>query len=398
MSGYHYSKNICCGCRACEQICAQKCIVMDADKDGFLYPFINNNNCISCGLCKKVCPFRDGGYINPLAGDYPDTYAFYNYDMQTRKNSSSGGAFSALVDAFCNNNYVIFGAGFDENFVVRHSYVFDKDELSKFRKSKYVQSDMGDCYSKVKVFLSEGKKVVFSGTPCQIAGLRTFLRISYENLFCIDVICHGTPSPMVFDKYKQYLTSKYGSELTAFDFRFKRNDEWIPPYMMMEFENGKRLMVPGSDDPFMVGFYKMLYHRPSCYVCPFAKIPRVSDITIGDFIGVDTIAPHLNDNKGLSLILVNTPRGREIFNNMKESSSYLEPVSLENIIQFNPQLEHPVKVNLLRNKFMRDVERMDFASVRKIYLKGRHPFKRLLSNILGPNLIKNIKKSLRFYL
>ena len=182
------NKNLCCGCRACEQICPEGAIHMEEDKEGFLYPVIDEEKCTKCGMCVKVCPIKDGGYNNKSAFKNPNVYAAYHRDEQILNNSTSGGAFTAVVQAFCDKDYVIFGAIFDENIIIRHTFVTDIKNISKFRWSKYVQSDIGDSFNKARKFLKEGKKVLFSGTPCQIAGLKEFLGKDYENLLTIDLV------------------------------------------------------------------------------------------------------------------------------------------------------------------------------------------------------------------
>ncbi len=209
-------KEKCFGCEACKQICPRNAIEMVEDEEGFRYPKINDK-CINCGLCKKVCP-----YSNMPKGYSENKIAFggYHKDWRIRDKSTSGGAFSAIVDAYCDSNYVIFGAT-AKGLKVYHTYIEDKNELDKFRKSKYSQSSIGNAYKDAKKFLQEGKKVIFSGTPCQIAGLRAFLKdIDLNNLLTIEVICEGVPSPLYMKKYEEYLKEKYGSQIDTLDYRY----------------------------------------------------------------------------------------------------------------------------------------------------------------------------------
>jgi coenzyme F420-reducing hydrogenase beta subunit len=219
MKGYLTSNNKseCFGCEACAQACPKEAIIMHEDIEGFRYPVIEPNKCIKCGLCNKVCPYENmpTKYVN-------DKYVFggYNLNQQVRFDSTSGGAFSAIVDVFCDENYVIFGAE-AKGLLVFHSYITDKKELYKFRKSKYSQSIIGKSYKTVKKFLLDGKKVLFSGTPCQIAGLKSFLgNINQDLLLTVEVVCEGVPSPHYIRKYEKYLEKKYGAKIESIDYRY----------------------------------------------------------------------------------------------------------------------------------------------------------------------------------
>jgi len=210
-------KETCFGCEACLQSCPKDAIRMEEDQEGFRYPVADNGKCIECGICEKVCP-----YDNPPAKNTDEKYVFGGYHLNPliRFESTSGGAFSAIVDAFCDENYAIFGAKAD-GLNVYHTYITDKTELSAFRKSKYSQSVIGDSYKQVKQFLKEGKKVLFSGTPCQIAGLKTYLgKSNQDNLLTVEVICEGVPSPLYVRKLEQKLKAKYGSKIKSYDYRY----------------------------------------------------------------------------------------------------------------------------------------------------------------------------------
>ncbi|MHA1410885.1 MAG: 4Fe-4S binding protein, partial [Candidatus Odinarchaeia archaeon] len=241
-------KNLCCGCGACEQICPENAIHMEQDKEGFFYPVVDEERCTGCGMCAKVCPMKDGGYYNKSALKNPNVYAAYHKDEQVLNNSTSGGVFTAVVQAFCDKDYVIFGASFDKDMVVKHTFVTDSKNISKFRGSKYVQSEVGSSFDSARKFLKEGKRVLFSGTPCQIAGLKGFLRKDYESLLTVDVVCHGVPSPSIFEKYKQYLTRKYKKDIVGINFRDKSKRRWIKPYGTVKFEDGQILRTVHADN------------------------------------------------------------------------------------------------------------------------------------------------------
>lgn len=389
------NKEFCCGCRACEQICPTNCIDMKVDEEGFLYPIIDKDKCIKCEMCEKVCPIRDGGYSNINAFKSPEVCAAYHKDDEVLYKSTSGGAFTAIAQAFCVENYVIFGAGFDEYQVVRHFYITDKKDLDMFRGSKYVQSDIGYSFNKVKSFLKEGKNVLFTGNPCQVAGLKSFLKKDYENLLCVDFVCHGVPSPKVFEQYKNYLEQKYKSKVTSINFRDKNKKNWKLPYMTIYFENGTKVNDVHSDNIFILGFYNSYYIRPVCHNCPFTKTPRVSDITIADFWGIEEISPQFANDKGTSLILINTNKGREVFKNMKQYLTY-ESADLKQAIRFNPQLCRPSQNNQMRKSFMRDFSNgMNFNDIKRKYLKRRPFVKRLISSTVNRKTKNMIKRILR---
>ncbi len=233
-------KQECFGCESCVQVCNHSAISMQEDNEGFRYPIINKDLCVNCGLCKKICPID-----KPVSQNKRDKYVFGGYllDAEKRFESTSGGAFSAIVDAYCDENYVIFGAE-AKGLLVFHSYITDKKELSKFRKSKYSQSIIGKSYKQVKQFLSEGKKVLFSGTPCQIAGLKSYLgNINQELLLTVEVVCEGVPSPIYMRKYEKHLEKKYGQQIKSIDYRYTgkslfSNGKWDFQQMKSDISGG----------------------------------------------------------------------------------------------------------------------------------------------------------------
>lgn len=213
------NRSYCCGCRACEQICPKSCIIMNDDEEGFYYPIKDEELCINCNLCKSVCPNVNKDKLSEDNGDfsfYPKAYMVIHKDESTLDNSSSGGAFSTIVETYCNENFIVFGVELDENLNAIHSYTETIAGIEKYRKSKYVQSDIGDSYKKAEEFLKVGKKVLFTGTPCQIAGLRLYLKREYDNLLCVDIVCHGVPSQKVFNYYLNYMQKKYKGVIKSY--------------------------------------------------------------------------------------------------------------------------------------------------------------------------------------
>jgi coenzyme F420-reducing hydrogenase beta subunit len=249
------NKEMCCGCRACETVCPIKCITMIEDKEGFYYPLKQNDLCINCGLCEGVCPSIHKEKIDHIASEtIPKAFLAINKDEKTVYNSASGGVFSAVVNAYCKDNYVIFGAQFDDQLRVIHSHVHSLDEIDKYRKSKYVQSNINDSYKKAEAYLKSGKRVLFTGTPCQIAGLRLYLKKEYEHLFCVDLVCHGVPSQKIFDKYIQYIEQKYKEKVTDFTFRHKTIDKkgsWNSKNVKLKTDKREVASSPNKD-PYLL--------------------------------------------------------------------------------------------------------------------------------------------------
>ena len=309
----------CCGCTSCAERCPKQCISMKPDNQGFLYPYINTAKCIECGLCERVCPILNTARpVNPIK-----VYAAYHNDEFIRKNSSSGGVFSAIAETIIQEGGVVFGARFDDQWRVVHSYTDSTDGLVAFRGSKYVQSYIGQSYSKVEAFLNQGRKVLFSGTPCQIAGLKHFLRKNYDNLYVVDFICHGVPSPLVWENYVHSLSSKRNlsskERITSIAFRDKRAG-WrkygFSVWAQEAFKAGKNasssrgqkryLYEIQQQNVYLRGFLQNLYLRPSCFHCMFRGFKSGSDITLSDYWGVRYLFPNLDDDKGLSLIIQKT--------------------------------------------------------------------------------------------
>ena len=331
-------KKDCTGCYACASICPTNCISMTNDKEGFWYPEVDNDKCIKCGKCINVCP-----PINyEAAKNQPIAYACINKDESIRLESSSGGIFTLIAEKIIENGGVIFGAEFGERFEVVHGYVDTKNEIKRFRGSKYVQSKIGDTYKKAKEVLDSGKEVLFSGTPCQISGLKTFLGKSYNNLLCIDIICHGVPSPMVWKKYIKYREEKAGSSTERIAFR-RKDEGWKRFSVSFTFKNDTEYRQNFREDLFMKAFLKDICLRPSCYDCKFKTIHRESDLTLADFWGVQNILPDLDDDMGTSLILVNSDAGQAMLEQIKEKVT-CKKVDLNEAIKYNAAA---IKIHLL---------------------------------------------------
>lgn len=337
------NKENCCGCGACVQRCPKQCIAFKEDEEGFLYPRVDESLCIDCGLCEKVCPILNTDVPRePLA-----VYAAFNHDEEVRITSSSGGIFSLFAESVIAEGGVVFGAKFNENWEVVHDYSETKEGLAAFRGSKYVQSLIGRAYKDAERFLKEGRKVLFSGTPCQISGLKKFLRKDYENLVTIDFICHGVPSPGVFRWYMAEeltnilkkkvfrlpkegelknipsigtLAEKANVELKNIHFRDKIKG-WKKFSFSICFSKlqGSNIVFSQSlrENKFILGFLKDLYLRPSCHMCVCKNLKSGADVTLGDFWGIQNILPQIDDDKGISLVLVSSPKGMQLFLDLK---------------------------------------------------------------------------------
>lgn len=337
----------CCGCSACALGCPKHCIKLAEDAEGFLYPLIDNKVCVKCGKCDSVCPIQhSNGPQVPFA-----TYAATNPDEYVRSQSSSGGIFSLLAEYVIRQSGVVFGAAFNENWEVKHSYTDTPDGIAKFRGSKYVQSRIGASYVEAERFLKAGRKVLFSGTPCQIAGLKSFLRKDYENLLTVDCVCHGVPSPGIF---KEYLKSASRPPITKINFRDKSTG-WKHFSVTVKSENAEMSQIYHSNE-YMQGFLGNLYLRPSCYDCHFREGRSGSDITLGDFWGIDKIRPDLDDDKGLSLVIANNKQANDL---LRELGGDMNEMQLSNAIKYNPSITTSVSIPKYRQLFFRARKHFD---------------------------------------
>lgn len=337
---------MCCGCSACAQICPKQCISLKEDKEGFLYPAVDNSSCIDCGLCEKTCPV-----INQNEPKKPVvTLAAVNSDESVRLASSSGGIFTLLAERTIDNGGVVFGAAFDENWNVKHICIDRKSELPKLRGSKYVQSIIGNCYKEAKTYLDTGKEVLFSGTPCQITGLKKFIRKDYKNLKTVDVVCHGTPSPKVWRKYLEEVSLEHNIEkITDIQFRDK-TEGWKNFSLSIKYKDKegaeKTFRETLNENIFMRCFLSNLCLRPSCYACPARNGKSGSDITLADLWGAENICPESDDDKGVSLVLL---RNKEF------SLTGFEKKEIEysKAVMYNPSIESDVALPDKRDRFFR---------------------------------------------
>lgn len=392
-------KTLCCGCEACVQICPKHCISFDEDAEGFSYPVIDQTSCIDCGLCEKICheihPFEEKKPIRIIAAN--------NKKKEVRLNSSSGGIFTCLAENCIKEGGVVFGARFDENWEIIITETDNIDDLNFFRGSKYVQAKIGDSFKKTKEYLDGGRKVLFSGTPCQIAGLNHFLKKEYKDLLTVDFVCHGVPSPMVWRKYLEEVKQKEKKDahkadkyvrIKSISFRDKISG-WkkysFTLTLATDSADGKKNSVSFShiynEDIYMKAFLTNLILRPSCYVCPSKCGKSHADITMADFWGIENVKPEMDDDIGTSLVLINSTKGESSipFSEMSYSDTTYEIAKT-----CNPSIWRSPKCHPKREHFFSQLSEVEFIS-KQIERELRKPlnrrivmaFKRLVKRFIG---------------
>lgn len=351
----------CTGCAACMNVCAKQAITMRADKEGFLQPSVDEALCVQCGLCTKTCPVLSP--LPPWGGAGPEVYAAWH--RGDRRVSSSGGAFSAFARRTLEKKGVVFGAAFDDRLHLRHVGVMDVEELSALRGSKYVQSEIGDTFGRIRNELKNGREVMFCGTPCQVAGLRSFLHKPYDNLLTLDLACHGVPSERVFHRYLKKLKNRLGfaeKGLCIENYEFRRRDGWGKAPSVSTGSNCHQLY--GVDALYMEAFNASALFRKSCYHCPFAALPRIGDITIADFWGIGRHGvPFKHDvMKGVSLVIANSERGKRAMEDLGDET-FTERRTLEEALVENHNLNHSSAMHPQRDEiieaFLRDDVTLD---------------------------------------
>lgn len=348
-----FDKKKCCGCGACMQICPKNCITMRADNEGFLYPVVDTSVCVQCGACEKVCPFNSVyEQQKPIS-----TYGVINTNEQIRLTSSSGGAFTALARTILRQNGVVFGACFDKDYQVVIAYAEDEDSLEAFKGSKYVQAQVGESFSKCKFFLNQNKIVLFSGTPCQISGLKHFLKKDYDSLYTVDVVCHGAPSPMVWKTYLNWCKRQNSGLFPIRNISFRDKCSGWKGYSFTIKGQNRTLSTPYKYNPYMKAFLWDVILRPSCYECKAKAGTSHADLTLGDFWGIDRIEPSIDDNKGVSLVLANSIKGKELINKAVELNVFA--ADYDKAVYYNPAIVNPVKPHPKRNYFFQHFNSTD---------------------------------------
>lgn len=336
----------CCICGNCVQRCPKEAISLTKNFNTFNYPEINYNLCNGCNRCETVCPTLNELNQQQCLG----AYMAKNINLTERKLSSSGGMFSVFANYIIENNGLVCGAAFD-GLKVKHIIVDNKADLYKLRGSKYVQSDLGDCFEHIEKYLDNNRLVLFVGCPCQTAALRTYLKKDYSNqLYLVDFICHGMLSQSLFDDYIKYLEKKYKSRVVSFSFRDK-TDGWIESGPKIKFSNGKIKRWPLYEDTYMQGYFSAVCMKNSCYTCKYKNFHSGSDITFADYWGCENINPEFYDFYGVSAVVINNENGNLLFNNISNNIEY-KSVDLENIVKYNSGLIKPFEEGKDRSLFM----------------------------------------------
>ncbi len=326
-------KSACCGCTACASICPKEAIKMAPDEEGFLYPSVDMNSCVECGLCDSVCPIQQKCESNTRK---VESYVLRTKAENVLMNSTSGGFVTPLIEYVLEYNGIVCAAAYDKNFTVRHIFVNSNggDRLDNIRGSKYVQSDLNDCYKRIKEYLEQNKMVCFIGTTCQVSGLKSFLRRNYEELITVDLVCHGVPSPKLWSKYLDYQKNKYHSEIREISFRNKTYG-YHSGTMKICFSNGKTYFGSARVDYMLKSFFREIASRPSCYQCKFKTIKRCSDYTIYDCWHATQLVENLrDDDKGYTNVIVQSEKGKKILNQIRNQYE-LYPADTEKAVNLD---------------------------------------------------------------
>lgn len=363
----------CCGCTACASVCNHKAITMSEDKEGFLYPIVNNNLCKRCGLCVSVCPIKKRSISADIRPSQIAYKAIRIKNDSLLERSSSGGAFIAIASYIIYKGGVVCGAKYTDDSVVIHSFAYTMEDIYDFMGSKYSQSDIRGIYEQIKKLLQSGRIVLFSGTPCQTHGLTLFLKKKYENLVTVDLVCHAVPSPKIFREYINFCSQILGKRIKSVDMRSKIPYGWSHNFTYcFNLESGEKITEPEGIERWGRLFFSKLIDRPSCHQCRYANLNRIGDLTIADFWDDDNKRPDIKSNKGTSLCLINSRKGLDIIENIKDSIQTWD-ITMDESIQ--PCLLYPTSAHKLRDRFWIDYEQKGFGFVYKKYFTDSLYFK-----------------------
>ncbi|MBR2261331.1 MAG: Coenzyme F420 hydrogenase/dehydrogenase, beta subunit C-terminal domain [Paludibacteraceae bacterium] len=386
-------KTDCCGCNACGDVCNKNAITFKIDIEGFWYPEVDKDKCNNCGLCEKVCPIINIKELKKNDSDKPlHTIAAINKNMKVRWDSTSGGAFSALSEVMYAQGGYVSGALYNEDFSVRNFVSNNHEDLEKLRSSKYLQSNAEGLYSEIRMLLKNGEKVLACGTPCQMAALRSFLQKEYDNLIIVDFICRGVNSPKVYRAYLDSLEKKYNSKVVYVKAKNKELG-WRNLTRKVTFANGQSYYGVYMDDDFRRGYHTNVFCRPSCYDCKFKGFPRIADITIADYWGIEKVDKNLDNNIGTSMILLNSKKGVAYFEKVKDYIEYKE-TPFESILGGNIALRksiEPAKID--RKVFFEDLEAHGFDFVTQKY----YPLNKKNKNGIKYHLKSIVKQYISLY-
>ncbi|MDE5773653.1 MAG: Coenzyme F420 hydrogenase/dehydrogenase, beta subunit C-terminal domain [Muribaculaceae bacterium] len=397
-------KTECCGCNACGDICPTQAISFHNDNEGFWYPEVDRNKCINCGLCDKSCPMLHTDTLHSHGQREPKVYGGYHKNISIRFDSTSGGAFSALANAMYKQGGYVSGAVFNPDWTVSNYISNNKKDLSRLRSSKYVESNAEGLYKEIKRLLKEGEKVLACGSPCQMAGLRTFLGKDYDNLIIVDFLCRATNSPKAYRRYLEYLEDVYGGKIVSIKAKNKDHG-WRSLARKVVFDNGKVYYGEGHEDPYRRGYHLNYFERPCCYNCKFKGLPRIADISLADFWGIENIDKSIDGNLGTSMIMINTEKGEKFFDGIK-SKMVLKEFDAQRAFRGNFSVVmgdccHAPK-GYDREQMFKDMDAMRFDALADKYFpyrpaSGIRSIKSLIKKLLkfGYNTLRNPSQLLR---
>lgn len=381
-------KERCCGCGACLEICPKQCIQFAEDEEGFMYPQVDKTKCIECNLCEKVCPITSK-YNN--VNICSEAYGAYSCNYDERILSSSGGIFSVLASNVLDKEGVVCGAAYDEEWNVSHILVETKEQLKRLRGSKYTQSLNKGIYSLIKKKLNDGRIVLYSGTACQVAGLKKYLQKDYENLITVDILCHGVPTPKLWKKYLEEMQFLKKSRIKEIDLRNKETG-WKEYSIKICFDNNEQINEKFDENYYMKMFLGNLCLRPSCHDCQYKDIEHPSDITIGDYWGIEKQFPEMDDNKGISIIKINTCKGKKIFAEISSKLVY-KKVDIEVALPPTADSRKSVVRHSNREKFFQQIDKKSMEQLVKLTKTSKCRRKvRKLKKLLKDLFIKKSKK------
>lgn len=373
-------KSECCGCSACFNMCPYETILMVADEKGFLYPQVQMERCIDCGLCERVCAFKNKIYEEPKR--FPKVYAVKAKDDDVRFESTSGGMFTLLSDLVLNNGGIVYGVAFDENMKALHIRADSKEKRNLCRNSKYSQSDVNTVFSQVKQDLSEGREVLFTGTPCQTDALKTFLiGMNTDKLVLMDIVCHGVLSPKLYRDFIDFIEAKRHKKVVGYKHRAK--DSGWGHNEKVFFSDGTAEKNTTLMQVLKAIFYKNSALRDACYNCKYTNFSRPSDITVADFWGIEKCAPDFKDNKGVSLVLLNTEKGSKYFDRLKDYMEFKEQ-TIGDACYKNPNLSKPSLSEVDMDLFWQQYHSNGFSYIAKKYgnYNLKHRVKKIIKYII----------------
>lgn len=386
--------DLCCGCGNCKSVCPKNCISMIEDRNGFIMPSIEETFCVNCGKCKAVCPMMD--YVAQQNLKHT-SYAVYAKNEVDRFNGSSGGVFGIAAKYILSEGGAIYGAAFDNNLQLKTTKAENEQALFPLYKSKYLQCDTNTAFCDIRKLLNEGKKILYTATPCQVQALKKYLGKDYDNLWTIDFLCHGVPSQKLFDLCRSYIEKKKGITIKEFQFRAKKNNGATPHYYKIKYDkNGKtkEKIELYLKSPFYFGFQKYISLRESCYQCPFAMSNRPGDITIGDFHSIDKYIKGINRFEGVSTLVLNTDKGMELWSGIRDN--FVEyPVDFSILIENKELMSGPTPSPKGREIFWDDFQALPFEEFAEKHLNSSREWKKKLYYRLPKCARESLKKVLK---